>query len=46
MDANSTGPFVQQAQLIGVGTPTLYVPQQRSAVALSADGNSGSRSRY
>jgi hypothetical protein len=32
-------PWVQQAQLIGVGTPILYVPQQGSAVALSADGN-------
>jgi hypothetical protein len=44
MDANNTEPgasagFVQQAQLIGVGTPTLYVPRQGSAVALSADGN-------
>ena len=44
MDANNTEPgasagFVQQAVLIGVGTPILGLPHQGSAVALSADGN-------
>jgi hypothetical protein len=44
MDANNTEPgssagFVQQAELIGIGTPILGQPHQGSAVALSADGN-------
>jgi hypothetical protein len=32
-------PFVQQAELIGIGAPTLALPHQGTAVALSADGN-------